>query len=215
MCLLHHSRPLFLFLGVVLLFSVPARGEGVPVLPPAPDGMILDKGRVFLPERAAALSERLTAAARERSIWVYVVTVPSLGVLPSVQKERLSNLAHFYTDGWLREKVGLVLLVDDESGGAIIVASDEANRQFPPLQRNLLMRDPLRFVQRERFLRDKTERTALSIVEVISGMQDEAKKTARRNRIINLVMAVIAISGVSLVLLVKWKRPNRGGSPSY
>jgi len=211
MSFLKHPRWVALFIGVLGLCLPASNSLSANVLPDAPDGLILDEGKILLPERAAELSERLVAMMRERGISIYVVTVPSLGVPPSIQHERLSNLAHLYVDRWLQGLVGVVFLVDDESQAAIIVASAEADRQMPPLRRNLLMQDPLRAVQREKFLRDKVEGTTLVIVDVLSGLQDEAKRAARRDRVINLMMAVIAIAGVALVLLVKWKKPNRGG----
>jgi len=212
MSFLTHPWICAFFLGVACLASARPDTQAAVALPPAPEGMILDQSRVLLPERAEELSMRLTALRGERSIWIYVVTVPSLGVAPSVQRERLSNLGHFYADGWLADRLGVVFLIDDESQAAIIVASTEADRQFPPLQRNLLMQDPLREVQREKFLRDKVEGTTLVIVDVLSGLQDEAKRAARRDRVVNTLMAVTAVIGIAVLLLVKWKTPNRSGS---
>lgn len=209
MSLLHHSRKLLVVLAAMgqLAAAVGARAELV--LPPAPAGFILDQGHVLLPEHAAALSQRLRAAAAERDIWVYVVTLPSLGVPPSKQRERLVNLGDFYRDGWLGGRVGVVLLFDDESGNAMVAASDEANRQFPPLQRNMLLEARLRLIQRESLLRDKVEKTALAVIDVISRMQDEERRNKRRDRLVYLAMAIIATAGVGTISFVKWVKARK------
>ncbi len=171
--------------------------------------MILDRGQVLLPERAVYLSQRLRAAASERSIWVYVVTLPSLEVPPSKQRERLVNLGDFYRDGWLKGRVGVVLLVDDESGAAMVAASEEANRQYPPLQRNMLLEEPLRDIQKESLRRDKVERTALAVVEVISRLQDEQRRKARRDLLVNLAVAIIVLAGVGVLVFVALAKAKR------
>ena len=204
----------FLLAGTVWLMGMLAGARGGSGPPPAPAGMILDQAHVLLPERATWLSQRLRAAAEERSIRVYVVTLQSLGVAPSVQKERLANLAHFYSDAWLGKSVGVMLLVDDESGAAIIVATDETNRVYPPFQRNILLDEPLRLVQRETLLRDKVEQTALAIVEVLRRLQDEDRAKERRERTVNRVfagwMTALALGGTLLFLVIQRARARRG-----
>lgn len=206
MYLLRHLR--------VLLFAFAALGQLVAVsglraetaLPPAPSSFILDRGNVLLPGAAATLSQRLRAAAEERGIWVYVVTLPSLGVPPSKQRERLVNMGDLYRSGWLGDRVGVVLLVDDESGAAMVAASDEANRRYPPLQRNILLEEPLRLIGKESLQRDKIEKTALAVVDVISRLQDEERQAKQRDRRVALSMGSVISGGVALLLFVHWKR---------
>lgn len=206
MFLLRHLR--------VPLLALAALGQPVTVpglhaemaLPPAPSSFILDRGKVLLPESAAVLSQRLRTAAGERGIWVYVVTLPTLEVPPSKQRERLVNLGDFYRDGWLQDRVGVVLLFDDESGAAMVAASDAANRQYPPLQRNMLLEEPLRLIQKESFRRDKIEKTALAVVDAISQLQDEERQAKRRDRLVNLGMGAVISCGIALLLFVRWKR---------
>ncbi|MCE9610961.1 MAG: hypothetical protein K8R23_12270 [Chthoniobacter sp.] len=199
-------------LGVVLFWVSTGEVNAAPPLPPPPPGLIQDAGNVLLPEAARALSERLQTAAVQRGIWVYVVTLPSLGVPPSKQRERLVNMGDLYRHGWLGDRVGVVLLVDDESGAAMIAASEAANRQYPPLQRNMLMEEPLRLLQKEPLRRDKIEKTALTVVAVISHLQDESEKSKRRDLWVNVAMAVISIAGVGLIVWVKWVREKKTGS---
>lgn len=200
MCLLRHQWKLLF--ALVAVSGLHAEIE----LPPAPAGLILDKGQVFLPEAAAALSQRLRTAAGERGIWVYVVTLPTLEVPPSKQRERLRNLGDFYREGWLRDRVGVVLLVDDESGTAMVAASEAANREYPPLLRNMLLEEPLRLIQKESLQRDKIEKTALAVVEVISHLQDEKWQAKRRDRRVYGSMGAVVVTGVVLILFVRWRR---------
>lgn len=201
------KRLRWLLLASLLISLACAQGERE--LPLAPAGMILDQGQVLLPERAAILSQRLKVAAEERGIWVYVVTLPSLGVPASKQRKRLINLGDFYRNGWLKDRVGVVLLFDDESGSAMVAASEEANRQYPPLQRNMQLEETLRLIRRESLRRDKVEKTALAVIEVISRLEDDKLKKKRRDQLVNLAMAGIAIAGVGVIVLVRWARSRR------
>lgn len=212
MCPRSSSRIVALLLGATFFGLTLTGGSAVPELPPAPAGFILDQGGVMLPEAAQALSRRLQTAAEERGIWVYVVTLPSLGVPASKQRERLVNLGDFYRRGWLQDRVGVVLLVDDESGAAMVASSESANRQYPPLQRNMLMDEPLRLLQKEPLRRDKIEKTALAVIEAISHLQDEEKKARRRDRWVNLTMALISVGGVTLLVWVKWVRERKAAA---
>jgi hypothetical protein len=178
-------------------------------LPPAPAGLILDKGNVLLPEHAAALSQRLRAAAAERGIWVYVVTVPTLGVPPSKQQERLVHLGDSYRDGWLKGRIGVVIFVDDESGAAMVAASEVINRRYPPLRRNMLLEEPLRLIGRETLRRDKIEKTALALVDVISRLQDDEQQAKHRDRMVALSLGGVLAAGVALLLFVRWKSGAR------
>ena len=192
-------------IAVLGIFVVAPGLRAQMALPPAPAGFILDQGQVLLPEAAVALSQRLRVAAEERGIWVYVVTLPTLGVPPSKQKERLVNLGDFYRHGWLGDRVGVVLLVDDESGAAMVAASEAANRQYPPLRRNMLLEEPLRLIGRETLRRDKIEKTALAVVDVISRLQEEEKQAKRRDRRVGLALGAVLAAGMALLLFARWK----------
>ncbi len=171
--------------------------------------MVLDAGKVLLPERADALSARLQAAARARGIRVYLVTVPTLDVPPSRKAERLRTLGHYYADDWLKEGAGVVLLVADDTADAIVVANDEADRWLPAWQRNMIVLDSMRWAREEKLLRDKIERAALVLVDVLSRAQDEMKKSARRDRIANYAMATIAVAGIAFLILSETAKAKR------
>jgi hypothetical protein len=175
--------------------------------------MVLDQAKVMLPEATVLLSKKLRAAAAERGIWVYIVTVRSLEVPSSKQRERLANLAHFYRDDWLEKRVGVLFLIDDESGNAMLAASELANRDFPPLQRNLLLEKPLAAVNQEPLLRDKIEQTALVFIQVISKMQDDDRQTARREKITDWTMAAFTSACLLAIIAGSWKRKKYSPSP--
>lgn len=181
--------------------------------PPPPPGMVLDQAKVMLPEATVLLSKKLRAAAAERGIWVYIVTVRSLEVPSSKQRERLANLAHFYRDDWLEKRVGVLFLIDDESGNAMLAASELANRDFPPLQRNLLLEKPLAAVNQQPLLRDKIEQTALVFIQVISKMQDDDRQTARREKITDWTMAAFTSACLLAIIAGSWKRKKYSPSP--
>ena len=213
MSLLRHFWKLLFALAVIGNPGAAPVLRAAMVLPPAPAGFILDTGQVLLPEAAAALSQRLRRAAEVRGIWIYVVTLPTLGVPPSKQRERLVNLGDFYRDGWLQGRVGVVLLVDDESGAAMIAASEAANRQYHPLQRNMLLEEPLRLIGQESLRRDKIEKTALAVLDVITRLQDEEKRNRRRDRLVSLTMGAVIAAGVALILFARWKRRKPAPRP--
>ncbi len=203
------ARRLVSLCGAAWLQAMLVGSFGQPPLPPAPDGMILDQARIFLPDRASALSERLQASARERSIRIYVVTVRSLEVPPSRRMERLSKLGHSYADAWLKDAVGVVFLVDDESGTSIFVSSPEADKVLPPWRRNMIVVDSIKWEREDTLLREKAERAALIMLESLSTAQTEVEKVARRDRVITFILAAVAITGVALLIIrevVKAKR---------
>lgn len=177
------------------------------LFPEKPAGLVADRASVLIPERAEALNQYLMAGARERGITVYLLTVHSLRVPSSQKKERLSALGHRYADRWIKDAIGMVMLFDDESGDAVVIASQETDRRFPPLQRKMALADPLRRIQHgEGLARDKLEGTATALFTTLRQLQDQANADARRQRIINLTMGCIALFGVTLLLRGSLKR---------
>ncbi|MEI8106816.1 MAG: TPM domain-containing protein [Verrucomicrobiota bacterium] len=202
---------LVLILWTIAAFSPIAQAQLHP--PPPPPGMILDQAKVMLPEATVLLSKKLRAAATERGILVYIVTVRSLEVSSSKQRERLANLSHFYRDDWLDKRVGVLFLIDDESGNAMLAASELANKDFPPLQRNILLEKPLSLANQEPLLRDKIEKTALAVIQVISKMQDDDRQTARREKFTDWTMVAFTASCLLAIIAGSWKRKKYSPSP--
>lgn len=194
----HHFSSLACALGVA--FGTTGRGDDEP-FPGKPAGLVADQAGVLLPERAGVLNQYLMAGAREHGVSVYLLTVNSPGVRAAAKTPRLSALGHRYADRWLPDAVGMIILFDDDARAAVVVASRETDRRFPPLQRNMVLDEPLRQLQRgEGLSRDKLEVTATTLFTALSQLQDQANADARRHRMINLAMAAIALVGVALLL---------------
>lgn len=199
----------FLTCGLSLLPVAMGRCDDEP-FPQKPAGLVSDQASVLLPERAEALNQYLLAGARARGISVYLLTVHSVWVPPSKKNARLSALGHRYADRWLKDAVGIVMLYEDDSGDAAVIASQETDRRFPPLQRNMALADPLRRIQHgEGLARDKLEGTAMTLFTTLCQLQDQANADARRHRIINLTMGCIALVGVALLLHGTFKKGRR------
>ena len=185
--------------------------QAADALPPRPAALVTDTARVLLPERAQALNDFLLAGARERGIWIYVVTVPSLGAMPSAQPRRLSETAHRYADRWTKGQVAAVVLFDDESRRAIVVASAETDRRFPHFSRNMALGDPLTQIQHDEGLaRDKLEATARAMLGGLSQLHDEADASARRHRVADCAMGAVLLVGLALLLHALWRKEPRG-----
>lgn len=189
------------------VFATLGRGAADP-FPEKPAGQVADFAKVLLPERAAALNAYLVAGAREQKISVYVLTVPSLGVPPSQQGPQMSALAHGYAERWMPGAVGVIILFVDTNAQVIVVGSTETDRRFPPWSRNLALADPLREIERSGELaREKLERTAITVFQIISQLQDQVRNEARRKRNISLAMGAIVLAGLAGILSsTLWRR---------
>ncbi len=194
--------PRFTFLTSCLCLALVALGRCADEpFPEKPAGQIEDLARALLPEKRAALDAYLTAGARERGISVYVLTVPSLGVPPSRQPQRLSALAHRYAERWLPGAIGVVILFDDESGQVMVVGTKETDRRFPPWSRNLSLAEPLREIEQSGALaREKLEKTATTVLQIISQLQEQARAEAQKKRNISLAMGAIVLAGLAVIL---------------
>jgi hypothetical protein len=119
------------------------------------------------------------------------------------------HLGDLYRDGWLKGRIGVVIFVDDESGAGMLAASEVINRRYPPLRRNMLLEEPLRLIGRETLRRDKIEKTALALVDVISRLQDDEQQAKHRDRMVALSLVGVLAAGVALLLFVRWKSGAR------
>ena len=168
-------------------------------IPPIPASHILDLGNVFLPETAKLLSRDLTAA-QEKGVGVYVVTIPSLKVLPSKQSERLEKLANDYAAAWLPKQPGAVLLFDDEGGLMTVVTSKEAEQRFSSFILEMEFRQALAKIPPAAISREKLQRSATIVAETLSRLEVDAAKAERRQWLSNLLMGLLALVGVGLAV---------------
>ena len=167
--------------------------------PPIPASHILDLGNVFLPETAKRLSAELTDA-QEKGVGVYVVTIPSLKVLPSKQSERLEKLANEYATAWLPKQPGAVLLFDDEGGLMTVVTSKRAEERFSSFILEMEFRQALAKIPPASISREKLQRSATIVAETLSKLEINAAKAERRQWLSNLLMGLLAVAGVGLAV---------------
>ena len=168
-------------------------------IPPIPASHILDLGNVFLPETAKRLSAELTDA-QEKGVGVYVVTIPSLKVLPSKQSERLEKLANDYATAWLPKQPGAVLLFDDEGGLMTVVTSKRAEERFSSFILEMEFRQALAKIPPASISREKLQRSATIVAETLSKLEINAAKAERRQWLSNLLMGLLAVAGVGLAV---------------
>jgi len=191
-----------LVLSFGLFFAaLPGFAEDAPVsaIPPAPVSHILDQADVILPEVKARLSTRLVAA-KAQAVEVFVVTVPSLKVLPSKQSERLEKLASEYCTAWAGKNVGAVLLFDDEGGLMTVVTSKTAEKRFTAFLLEKEFREALAKIPPSAISREKLERSGWIVVETLSRLETEAARRDRSQLIGNIVMGALALLGLSLAV---------------
>ncbi len=164
-----------------------------------PPGPILDQAHVFRPETAERLAAHLTAA-RAQDVWVYVLTVPTLRVLPSRQKEKLEGLAKSYAKTWLPESVGAVLIFDDEGGLMSAEISPEAGHRFSDVAIQIALAEPLSKIQMEGLSREKLDKSATAVTDILCKLQTKYLEETRRQRKANIIMGGIALLGLGMAL---------------
>ena len=183
-----------------------ARAEPVAV-PPAPVSFVLDQASVFQPEAAARLSNRLTTA-RTSEVYVFVVTFRTLSVPASKQLAKLELLAKSFAKDWLREKVGAVILFDDEGGLMTVEFSSETDQRFAGFAVEAAVKEPLGKIQQSGIARDKLEQSAYFVADTLIPLQNKWAKDTRRQRIANLIMSTVALLGVGLAVFSALAKPK-------
>lgn len=176
-------------------------------VPPAPASFILDQASVLLPDAAARLTVRLTAASAA-DVHVYVVTVSSLQVSASKQSDRLSERSKEIIKAWVPKKVGAVVIFDDESGLMTVDFSPETERRFTGFAIEDSLREPLRAIQQSGLARDKLARSAEIVTDTLIPLQAKWIADSRRRHISNLIMGAVALLGVGLTIFSAVRKPE-------
>ena len=179
-------------------------------IPKAPENHILDQGNVFSPEIVERMSTALRDCARTRDVYVYVVTVPTLKVMPSREREKLEALGKATTAAWTKDRVGAVIVFDDEAGWVTIGASEEAEKQFSAVAINMVFKDPLFQIRKIHLSPFKLEAAAMVLVNGFTDLKLKADREAqqrRRSRMIfgSLMFLAAVIGGWGLVT---WRGPS-------
>lgn len=222
-------RPLAaLFLALLLLPPAPAYGDGFDVnvqptpghpaapptlVPPAPTGHVLDQTGVFQPEAAARLSAHLTAAAAG-DVHVYVVTLRTLGVPASQRLDKIQTVAQDYAKTWAKDKVGAILLFDDEGGLMTVEFTPATERRFAGFAVEAAVKVPLGKIQHSGLARDKLEQSAYVITKALLPLQAKWVQDTHRQRTANLIMGAVAFLGLALALYSALAKPKPPHSPT-
>ena len=176
-------------------------------VPPAPAGFVLDQAHVLLPEAAARLSARLTAASAS-DVRVYVVTVTSLHVQASKQSERLQERAREYANAWLSGKAGAIVLFDDEGGLLTLELTKETDRRFTNFAVEAKVKNAMDVTHQSGLARDKLELTANVVAATLTRYQADYDKATQRQRTANLIMGGVALLGLALALYSALTKPK-------
>ncbi len=192
------SRALAQETGAAFTGVLPKIEEELALLP-KPDSMLLDAATVFQPAKVQELAA-LLQTAREKDVWVYVLTVPTLRVTASKQREALEVLAKRYIKAWLPSQAGAIVLFDDESGLVTIELSAEATHRFSEIVLQIELVEPVGKAQMDGLSREKLENVSRVVVEVLSRLQAKHAAEVRRQRTANAIMAGLAIVGVALLI---------------
>ena len=175
------------------------------VVPPRPENYLLDQGAIFPPDVAQRLEDALKVCARDYDAHIYVVTVPSFKVMPSRIGEKLNELLNATRADWLKEKVGAVIIFDDEAGMAAMGESDKAREIFSPLALNMVFKDPRLQSKKKRSAPEKLAGAVSALIQHFTDLRVKANDEARKRRTINLVFAsiggVVIAGGAGLFLM--------------
>ena len=188
------------FFGIVLFLFHPALFSAEIDIPDRPPDYLMDRGRVLTPEKAREMSAALNACARDYDIHIYIMTVPTLGVLPSRGREKIDNLLEIARSKWLADQAGALVIFDYESGAASMAESEEARRVFSAIAMNLVFADPQLQPSRKARSSEQLERAAHALIKRFSHLRMRAVEDAKRRRA--NMMIFWGITGGALLLLV-------------
>ena len=160
----------------------------------------MDQGGVFLPEKAREVAAALHACARDYDIHIYILTLPTLNVLPSRARGKLDRMMEAARSTWLEGRVGALLIFDYESGAASMGESEEARRIFSPISINLIFHDPRLQYTRKIRSSDQVERAATALIAHFSVLRIQTNEEARRRGAKQKVFGGIAGGGLLLVI---------------
>lgn len=202
------TYPLY-FLAFAIAFASVSAEE--PMLATPPPGHVLDLAHALLPEAVTRMSDYLLAAERENSLFIYVLTIPSLHTTSAQQKSSLERVATQSAGAWCKNAPGGVIAFDDESGLVTIAFSNEATARFSQLQLEMLMKDALRPTTLTPLDRDNLERVTKAVTEPLKSFQQKANSRSRK--ITFLIAGAVGL--VVFAIGLEWfvASAKRGKSP--
>lgn len=182
--------------------------------PERPADYLLDQGKVFPPEVAQRLSGSLKACARDHDLHIYVMTVPTLLVMPSRVREKLEELGTAVTESWTKGQVGAVIVFDNEAGWVTVAATDEAERMFSAVAIDMVFRDPLIETRKKHLSPEKLEAAAMVLVKGMTELKIKVDQEASRHRKIRIVFGSVLLGILLIGLLGMRKRETEAKPPA-
>lgn len=167
-------------------------------LPPQPADYLLDQAAVFPPEVSQRITKALKACARDYDVHIYVLTVPTLKVMPSRLQEKLAEMLNATRTKWLEDRVGAVIIFEDEAGTATMGASAEASKVFSPVAISLIFRDPQLHGNKKTRSPERLAEAVAVLIRHFTDLRDKANQEGRRRRAIDVLLW--AILGGTLLL---------------
>ncbi len=177
-------------------------------LPERPANFLFDQGSVFPQEIAQRLSIRLQECARDHDIDIYAITLPTLQVMPSRVREKLEELGSAATEKWLKDRVGAVIVFDNEAGWVTIGISERAEREFSSVSLNMVLKDPLMTTRKRRLSPDKLEAAAIVLVDGLVELKMNSLKEQRRHSVVRFAFIAVLLIATILVGLSFWNKPR-------
>jgi TPM domain len=186
-------------LAAVALLFVPTQMHAATEVPTRPESYLLDQGDVFPPDVEARIVKALKAGAADYDVHIYVMTVPSLKVMPSRIGEKLHEQLNATGKKWLAGQVGALVIFDDEAGQAAIGASDEAEKAFSAVALNIVMKDPKLQSKRKRSSPEKLAGTVTLLIQHFTELRTRTNEEARRQRTTRLIFGGIVFTALLAV----------------
>ncbi len=179
-------------------------------VPERPADYLLDQGKMFPPEIAQRLIATLKKCAREQNVHVYVMTVPTLQVMPSREREKLEELGTAVTENWTKGQIGGVIVFDNEAGWVTVGASEEAERVFSAVAINMVFRDPLIASRKKHLSPEKLEAAAMVMVNGMTDLKVKADREAKSHGTTRTIVMSVVFLGVLIVVIfgTKGKEPG-------
>ena len=179
-------------IATILLFFIPAAIHSAVPIPPKPENYLSDQGAVFPPDAAQRIEHALKASACNFDVHIYVVTVPTLNVMPSRVGAKLTELLNAIREEWLKGKVGAIIAFDAEAEQALLGESEETRNVFPAVSLHMVFTDPQIQGGIKRRARDRLEATTLAMMRHLTDLRAQQYEDARKQRSANLLFAGIA-----------------------
>ena len=197
---------------VVLMFASAHLFAAVEV-PPRPVDHLLDEARTFPTDKGQRLVDFLQTCAREHDVHIYVLTLPTLEVMPSRIREKLEELRAATEKAWMKDQVGGVIIFDDESGWLTMGASAEAQRVFSTVAIHLIFEDPQLEPTAKRLTPDRLAAAAMTLAGHFTKLKIKLDEEAHRQRTRHIVIGAIVFLGLlGIAGLVFKKRAAPGAA---